>query len=140
MSEPVNFQPDGWGSRARIGLITPHNDIVPEAEFQTLAPKDISIHAARVPLGWRSGPEAGLIGFFAVRGFAEPPNVDDAAEMETRRDQGYRRPRHTLDLLYELNGPGGELVKSPRAPVLSVDVVDECELRARIRRIRDIGH
>ena len=24
------WEPDGWGSRARIGLLTPHNDIVPE--------------------------------------------------------------------------------------------------------------
>lgn len=73
--------PDGWGSRARIGLITPHNDIVPEAEFQALAPKDISVHVARVPLGWRSGPEPPLIGSDAARGFAEPPCVDDAVEM-----------------------------------------------------------
>jgi maleate isomerase len=81
MSKTIEWQSDGWGSRARIGLITPHNDIVPEAEFQTLAPKDISVHVARVSLGWRSGPEPPLIGLEAVRAFAEPPHVDLAMEM-----------------------------------------------------------
>ena len=81
MSNYNNFQPDGWGSRARIGLITPHMDIVPEGEFQTLAPSDISIHVARVPLGWRGGSESAPIGLDAVRSFAAPPYVDDAVEI-----------------------------------------------------------
>ncbi len=81
MSETFKFQSDGWGSRARIGLITPHNDIVPEAEFQALAPKDISVHVARVPLGWRSGPQPPLIDLDARRAFAEPPHVDLAMKM-----------------------------------------------------------
>jgi maleate isomerase len=75
------WQPDGWGSRARIGLLTPHNDIVPEGEFQAMAPGGVSIHAARVPLGWRSGSEPPPIGLDAARAFAEPPHVDDAAEL-----------------------------------------------------------
>ena len=75
------WQPDGWGSRARIGLLTPHNDIVPEGEFRAMAPDGVSIHAARVPLGWRSGPEPPPIGLDAVRAFAEPPDVDDAVEL-----------------------------------------------------------
>ncbi len=81
MTDTATWRPDGWGSRARIGLITPHNDIVPEAEFRTLADDDISVHVARVPLGWRSGPEPPLIGLDAARAFAEPPHVDSAAEM-----------------------------------------------------------
>jgi len=81
MSNTAIWRSDGWGSRARIGLITPHNDIVPEAEFQTLATDGISVHVARVPLGWRSGPEPPLIGLDAARSFAEPPHVDSAAEM-----------------------------------------------------------
>ena len=81
MSKSVTWQSDGWGSGARIGLITPHNDIVPEVEFQTLASENISVHVARVPLGWRSGPEPPLIGLDAVRAFAEPPHVDSAVEM-----------------------------------------------------------
>lgn len=75
------WQPDGWGSRARIGVLTPHNDIVPEGEFEAMAPDGVSIHAARVPLGWRSGAEPPPIGLDAVRAFAEPPHVDEAAEL-----------------------------------------------------------
>lgn len=75
------FQPDGWGSKARIGLISPHMDIVPEREFQILAPRDISVHAARVPLGWQSGSAPSPIGLDAVRAFADPPYVDDAVEL-----------------------------------------------------------
>jgi maleate isomerase len=75
------WHPDGWGSRARMGLLTPHNDIVPEGEFRALAPDDVSIHVARVPLGWRSGPEPPPIGLDAARAFAQPPHIDDAAEL-----------------------------------------------------------
>ena len=44
------WQPDGWG-QTRIGVLTPHGDVVPEAEFNALAPDGISIHAARIPFG-----------------------------------------------------------------------------------------
>lgn len=44
------WQPDGWG-QTRIGVLTPHADVVPETEFNALAPDGISIHAARVPFG-----------------------------------------------------------------------------------------
>lgn len=75
------WQPDGWGSRARIGLLTPHNDIVPEGEFEAMAPVGVSIHVARLPLGWRSGTEPPPIGLDAVRAFATPPHVDEAAAL-----------------------------------------------------------
>jgi len=77
------WQPDGAGSRARIGVLTPHLDPVPESEFQALAPAGVSIHAARVPLGI-VGPDGGIIpGVDAdiARAFAEPPAVDDAAAL-----------------------------------------------------------
>ena len=45
------WQPDGAGWTAKIGILTPHMDPVPETEFQTLAPPGVSIHASRVPLG-----------------------------------------------------------------------------------------
>ena len=44
----AKWEPDGWGSRARIGLLTPHNDIVPENEFAAMAPSGVSIHVSRV--------------------------------------------------------------------------------------------
>jgi maleate isomerase len=63
------WQPDGAGSLARIGVLTPHFDPVPESEMWAMAPAGVSVHAARV-LCCRGG----------ARAFHEPPNVDDAAE------------------------------------------------------------
>jgi maleate isomerase len=80
------WQPDGWGWRARIGVLTPHGDVGPECEFRAMAPEGVSIHAARVPLGvYASGAAHGtmdrVIAHDAVRAFAEPPLVDDATEL-----------------------------------------------------------
>ena len=77
------WNPDGAGSRARIGVLTPHLDPVPESEFQTLAPKGVSIHAARVPLGM-IGPDGRIIARVdadIARAFSEPPAVDEAAAL-----------------------------------------------------------
>jgi maleate isomerase len=76
------FQPDGWG-QTRIGVLTPHADIVPETEFNALAPDGFSIHAARVPFGgYRPGGSMDpTIANDPVRAIADPPAVDDAAEM-----------------------------------------------------------
>ena len=76
------WQPDGWG-RTRIGVLTPHADIVPETEFNALAPDGISIHAARVPFGGYKpgGTMDPTIADNPVRAFADAPAVDDAAEM-----------------------------------------------------------
>ena len=77
------WRPDGWGWRARIGLLVPHADIGPEAEFRAMAPDGVSIHAGRVPLGAYApgGVMAPTISEDAVRAFADPPLLDDAAEM-----------------------------------------------------------
>jgi maleate isomerase len=76
------WQPDGW-TRTRIGLLTPHADVVPESEFGVMAPDGISIHAARVPLGVYKpgGVMDRTIADDPVRAFADPPLVDDAAEL-----------------------------------------------------------
>lgn len=60
---------DGAGTIARFGVLTPDFDPVPESEIWTMAPRDVSIHTARVP---RGGP--------GPRAFAEPPHVDDAVD------------------------------------------------------------
>src|SRR3954469_118405 len=77
------WQPDGWGFRARLGILVPHAAIGSESELAAMVPEGVSIHAARVPLGvMRAG---GLmdptIALEPVRAFADPPLVDDAAEM-----------------------------------------------------------
>src|SRR4051812_14579113 len=67
----------GAGERA------PHADIGPEAELRAMAPEGVSIHATRVPLGvYAPGVKMDqTIANDPVRAFAEPPLVDDAAEL-----------------------------------------------------------
>src|SRR5712692_4399789 len=66
------WQPDGVGSLARIGVLTPDDDPVPESEMVIMAPQGVSIHASRVL--WNH----------EARSFAEPPHVDSAAELLAR--------------------------------------------------------
>ena len=62
------WQPDGLGYRARIGLLTPNDDAVPESEFWTMAPEGVSVHVARVLL-------------VDTRTFSDPPHPDDATAL-----------------------------------------------------------
>lgn len=77
------WQPDGWGWRARIGVLTPHADIGPESELRAMAPEGVSIHAARVPFAVMApgGAMDPTIALASTRAFADPPHVDDAAEL-----------------------------------------------------------
>ena len=65
-----DWRPDGLGSIARIGILTPAYDPVPESEAWAMAPKGISIHAARVHRQQKED----------ARLFAEPSRVDPAVE------------------------------------------------------------
>ena len=67
-----HWQPDGAGLLARIGVLTPNIDPVPESEMWAMAPPGVSIHGS--PVVWNDGPRA----------FAEPPYVDDATERLVR--------------------------------------------------------
>lgn len=62
------WQPDGAAAIARLGVLTPDFDPVPESELTAMAPRGVSIHASRV----RRNKTAAA--------FAEPPHVDEAAE------------------------------------------------------------
>lgn len=77
------WQADGAGWRARIGVLTPHLDPVPESEFQALAPEGVSIHAARIPLGMigADGEIVPRVDAEIARAFSEPPAIDDAAAL-----------------------------------------------------------
>jgi pimeloyl-ACP methyl ester carboxylesterase/maleate cis-trans isomerase len=59
------LKPDGAGWRARIGVLTPEDDTVPESEFWTMAPDGVSVHAARVPLA-------------DLQTYSDPPGPDNA--------------------------------------------------------------
>ncbi len=74
---------DGWGPVTRIGLLTPHADVGPESEVQAMAPEGVVIHAARVRFGAMAagGTMDPTIPLAPVRAFAEPPFVDEAAEL-----------------------------------------------------------
>ena len=77
------WMPDGSGTRARIGVLTPHLDAVPESEFQVLAPDGVSIHSARIPLSM-VGPDGEIIPHVdgdIAKAFSQPPAVDDAAAL-----------------------------------------------------------
>ncbi len=77
------WQPDGWAFRARLGLLLPHAAIGSESEFQAMAPDGVSVHAARVPLGVMrpGGVMDPTIALDPVRAFADPPAIDEAAEL-----------------------------------------------------------
>lgn len=75
-----SWMPDGRSDRARIGVITPHLDPVPETEFQVLAPRGVTVHAARATLGM-VGPDGEIIprvGPETAREFASSPELDNA--------------------------------------------------------------
>lgn len=77
------WRPDGWGFRARIGILVPHADIGPESEFCAMAPDGVSIHSGRAWFG-AMGRDVVLdhdIALDAVRAFSQPPHIDDAAEL-----------------------------------------------------------
>ena len=63
------WQSDGLGSLARIGVLTPDNDPVPESEMWAMAPRGVSIHASRIR--WNGDAQS----------LAEPPHVHTAAEL-----------------------------------------------------------
>jgi maleate isomerase len=74
------FQSDGWGWRARIGVIAPDADFVPDAEMTAMAPDGVSVHATRVHLrspAHLSGDDP--IEMATLRAYVTPPLLDDAA-------------------------------------------------------------
>lgn len=77
------WQPDGFGWQARIGVIVPHADLVPEAELRSMAPAGVSIHATRVVLpALHAEPTSGQpIELEALRAYVRPPDLDDAAAL-----------------------------------------------------------
>jgi len=81
--ERPRWQSDGWEGQWRLGVLTPHADVGPESEFSAMAPAAVRIHAARVPFGAMAsgGAMDPTIPLAPVRAFAEPPHVDDAAEL-----------------------------------------------------------
>ena len=82
-AQETRWKRDGWEASVRIGVLTPHADVGPESELQAMAPPGVAIHATRVPFGAMSagGVMDPTIPLAPVRAFAEPPHLDDAAEL-----------------------------------------------------------
>src|ERR671911_2043468 len=83
MAQEERWKRDGWEATVRIGVLTPHADVGPESELQAMAPPGVAIHATRVPFGAMAagGVMDPTIPLAPVRAFAEPPHVDNAAEL-----------------------------------------------------------
>jgi len=79
----TSWHPDGWDASWRIGVLTPHADLGPESELQAMAPREVAIHATRVPFGAMAsgGGMDPTIPLAPVQAFAEPPHIDAAAEL-----------------------------------------------------------
>jgi maleate isomerase len=67
-TQEPEWQPDGRGVRARLGVLTPDFDPVPETEIAAIVPQGVSVHASRV--FWNR----------QARSFADPPHIDGAVE------------------------------------------------------------
>jgi maleate isomerase len=74
------WRADGWDAQWRIGLLTPHADVGPEARTAATAPPSVGVYAARVQFGAMAagGVMDRTVPLAPVRAFAEPPHVDDA--------------------------------------------------------------
>lgn len=83
MTSDDRWQPDGWGWRARLGLIAPHADFVPDAELSAMAPDGVAIHATRVYFGaMDADPNLGEpVELGALQAYVRPPLLDDAAAL-----------------------------------------------------------
>jgi maleate isomerase len=82
-AQETRWKRDGWEATVRIGVLVPHADVGPESELRAMAPPSVAIHATRVPFGAMAagGAMDPTIPLAPVRAFAEPPHVDDAAEL-----------------------------------------------------------
>ena len=119
------WQPDGSGNLAKIGILTPHLDPVPESELAALAPEGVSIHAARVPLGM-IGPDGEIIpvvGPDIAKAFSEPPEVDHAVSLLAPLDldaiiYGFTSSSYILGLDSEIQLKNRLEERSGGAPVI----------------------
>lgn len=60
MADSLMHKPMVYGSRARIGLIVPPTNTANETEWHSMAPANVSIHSARMPLHADTQSKAGI--------------------------------------------------------------------------------
>ncbi|MGI9598690.1 MAG: maleate cis-trans isomerase family protein [Acidimicrobiales bacterium] len=76
------FEPDGWDTRLRVGLLVPDGDVGPESEWSVMAPRGVSVNASRFrfPVG-PVAAAADRIDISPVEFVAAPGPLDDAVGM-----------------------------------------------------------
>ena len=60
MADSLMHLPMNYGGRARIGLIVPPTNTANEAEWQSLTPAEVTIHATRMPLHTDTSSRSGI--------------------------------------------------------------------------------
>ena len=131
--------PDGWDAAVRIGVLVPHADVGPESELRAMAPPGVCIHAARVPFGAIriGGGMDPTIPLEPVKRFAEPPELDDAAELLAAA------PLHVIAYAFTSSayvlGARGEaaMVRRLRQRTRGIPVVTPCA--AAVEALRALG-
>jgi len=68
LEQDAPWQYDGRGTIARLGVVTPDFDPVPESELWAMAPRGVSVHGTRVPRPARPSD------------FVGSPNIDNAVD------------------------------------------------------------
>ncbi|MCX4782939.1 maleate cis-trans isomerase family protein [Streptomyces sp. NBC_01264] len=135
------WQPDGWDVRVRLGVLTPHADVGPESELRAMAPADVGLHTARVPFRamGRGGAMDATIPLAPVRAFAEPPHLDDAAELLAAAPVSVIAYAFTSSAY--VIGPRGEgyMLDRLRERTHGLPVVATCAATAEALRALDVG-
>ena len=70
-SSEDRWKPDGFGSRARLGVLTHDDSAISESELWTMAPDEVSLHTSRIFFG-------------DLATFADPPSPENATELLAR--------------------------------------------------------
>lgn len=124
----TRWQPDGWTARTRIGVVVPHADVGPEAEFAAMAPPEVTVHGARLHFAaMRAGGEMDeKIPHAPVAEFTAAPVLDDTVGALAEA------PLHAIALAFTSSaykhGPQGEreLLERLRPRTRGLPVVSTC--------------
>lgn len=140
MAEDTRWSPDGWSARGRIGVVVPHADVGPEAEFGAIAQGAFSIHGARLNFSaMRAGGEMDeKLPHGPIESFASPPYIDDTVESLATS------PLNVIGLAFTssayVHGPEGEraLIKRLEPRTRSIPIVSTCLAAERALRALDV--
>ena len=128
MKQYPNFSPDGWSANGRIGVIVPHADVGPEAEFGAIAQGSVSIHGARLnfPAMRADGEMDEKIPHAPIESFTKPPYLDQTIESLATA------PLNAIALAFTssayAHGPMGEraLIKRLEPRTRSIPIISTC--------------